>query len=394
MNVLVTSARMPFALDEIRKLGRRGHRVFAADTFRAAPGCHSRWAAASLLTASPQYATARFLDDVKQIILARDIELLVPGFEEVFYLAQHAESLSQIVQLFAPPLDVLERLHDKALFNALARELGLAAPPTVRVASHAELVQALTEFPRWLARPVFSRGGLELLTNAGPLAGVLRLEDCRPTEAHPWIVQAFVDGEDVCCFGLAHAGRVTAFSAYRHPMEIEHGGGIVFESIDEPAALAAMQRVAEATRYHGQLALDFRRAPDGQLELIECNPRPTAGVHLMDDATLVDAMLAPKPGPPRVAPPGVRRMYGSAVLRDLLLHGGRVREHLEYLFAPDVGDVFGEAGDRVPALYQALSYVYVVAYRARHRRPVRPGISVMAAYFDGIEWNGEQAPLD
>jgi len=42
MNLLFTCARMPFVLDEIRKVGAEGvHRVDAADSFGTAPGSHS-----------------------------------------------------------------------------------------------------------------------------------------------------------------------------------------------------------------------------------------------------------------------------------------------------------------------------------------------------------------
>jgi hypothetical protein len=39
----VTSSRMPFALDAIRKLGERGHEVYASDSYAASPGSHSHY---------------------------------------------------------------------------------------------------------------------------------------------------------------------------------------------------------------------------------------------------------------------------------------------------------------------------------------------------------------
>ena len=52
MRILVTSSRMPFALDLIRKLGKEGHAVFATDTFRTAPGSHSKFLAGRRVIAS------------------------------------------------------------------------------------------------------------------------------------------------------------------------------------------------------------------------------------------------------------------------------------------------------------------------------------------------------
>ena len=52
MRVLITSSRMPFALDVIRKLGESGHEVFACDSYAASPGSHSRYLTDHFTTAS------------------------------------------------------------------------------------------------------------------------------------------------------------------------------------------------------------------------------------------------------------------------------------------------------------------------------------------------------
>jgi hypothetical protein len=44
----------------------------------------------------------------------------------------------------------------------------------------------------------------------------------------------------------------------------------------------------------------------------------------------------------------------------------------------------------MPALYQVLSYAQVLGYLRRHRHAAaRAGTTLMAAYFDGIAWDGE-----
>ena len=51
MRILVTSSRLPFALDMIRKLAERGHDVYASDSYELAPGSHSRHLAGHFVTA-------------------------------------------------------------------------------------------------------------------------------------------------------------------------------------------------------------------------------------------------------------------------------------------------------------------------------------------------------
>jgi hypothetical protein len=389
MNVLVTASRLPVALDIIRKLGARGHRVIAADTFRTAPGGFSRYAAARVLVAPPETQPRRFVRDVQALVVARAIDLIVPCFEEVFYLARHAAELAELVHVFAPPFALLARLHHKASFNALARAVGVAAPDTTLARDDAELAAAARAYGHYVARPAWSRGGLDIATNAGPLAGAVPLGRCHPTARQPWIVQEYVGGHDVCTFTIARRGRVVAHCAYIHPIEIEHAGGIVFESIDDPAALRATQAIVAATGYHGQLGLDFRR--DGRkLWAVECNPRPTAGVHLMPASMWTEAVLD-GPSHVRVVLPGRRRMYASALVRDLLRHREHAREDLGYLFSR-IRDVYAEPGDARPALMQLLAFLRVVTYRLRHPAPLRHGTTLVAAILDGIRWDGEPIP--
>ena len=99
MRVLVTSSRMPFALDEIRKLGKAGLAVVASDTFESAPGSHSRYVEESLVTPAPRREPEAFLRAVAEIVETRSVDLILPAFEEVFYLASDRGRLG--AELFA-----------------------------------------------------------------------------------------------------------------------------------------------------------------------------------------------------------------------------------------------------------------------------------------------------
>jgi predicted ATP-grasp superfamily ATP-dependent carboligase len=390
MRVLVTTSRLPCAIDEIRKLGRQGHEVIATDTFRAAPGSHSRYVTASLVTSSPRRATAKFIAEIKDAIVGYGVELVLPSFEEVFYLARYRDELPSSASYFFPTFGLLARLHDKAAFLDVARDLGILVPWSAVVTSRDELRSATGSLERFFARPVYSRGGVDLLTNAGPLAGSLRIEDCAPTRAEPWIVQEFVSGEDLCTYSVVHHGKLSGHAAYIHPRQIEHAGGIVFESVYEPECIRIAQAIAEATGYHGQMSLDFMKTQRGMV-LIECNPRPTAGIHVMSAEDLEGAIFDVGAKKLRVAEPGVRRKYSVALVRDMLLHAREAREDLRALFS-DAKEVVADPNDLGPALYQVLSYGHVIAYKLRNVGHTHKNTSLMAAYFDDVCWNGEPIP--
>ncbi len=188
MKILVTSSRMPYAVGMVRKLAEAGHTVYASDAYELAPGSHSKYLAGHFVTGSPRDATEQFVDDVERIATENEIELIVPSFEEVFYLATQRDRLEKVTRLYAPPFETLARVHDKATFQALTDKLGIRTPETLVARSDDELREHIERFPRYFARAAFSRGGVALLTNTGPLAGHVAIDDCHPTPESPWLV--------------------------------------------------------------------------------------------------------------------------------------------------------------------------------------------------------------
>jgi predicted ATP-grasp superfamily ATP-dependent carboligase len=393
--VLITSSRMPFAVDEIRKFGEAGHEVFASDTFAYAPGSHSKYVVAGLITPSPSEQPAAFVEALEQFVQDHAIDQLVPCFEEVFYITRRCERLCGMVDVFAPRFETLARLHDKVAFLELARELGMTVPTTHVVDNRDDLRAATNELGTFFARPSFSRGGVDLYTNTGELAGELQLDDCTPTPDNPWLVQEFIEGEDVCSFSVARHGRLTAHASYIHPKTFEGAGGITFESVDAPDVLDAARRVVEATGYHGQISLDFLRTARGLMP-VECNPRPTAGVTLMPTDAFVTAVRGNGGGPPAVVPAGERRKISAALIRDMLLNWRAMPSNLAALVSGG-DDIYAALDDLLPAIYQFVGYFHLLrrkktepaqsAEPAEHRRTTS-----IKSYFHDICWDGRPIP--
>ncbi|MBK8257693.1 MAG: ATP-grasp domain-containing protein [Polyangiaceae bacterium] len=376
---------MPAAIDEIRKLGHLGHTIFAADTIESAAGSHSKYVSELLVVPSPRYHTAEFVEAIVRILRDARIDLFLPAFEEAIYLAKHRHRLEEFSGLFFAPFGVLSTLHDKWKMLQLATSLHIQTPRSTVARNAEELSRAAQSFQAYFARPVYSRGGVELLTNEGPLAGALDIAKCEVTPAKPWIVQEFVHGTDVCTFSVAHHGKLSGHSAYVHPREIEHAGGIVFRSVDEPECLAIVQKIVEKTGYHGQISFDFLQTDRGMV-LIECNPRPTAGVHMMAAGDFCAALGDEAATQLRVVPPGIERKYSIALVRDMFLHLKDIPLDAKHLFSR-AKEVFADPDDLLPALYQLLSYTHVLKYRFEaHEHSKR---ALMAAYFHDICYNGE-----
>lgn len=383
MRLLITSSRMPYALDAVRKLGERGHDVFACDSYASSPGSHSKFLQGHFTTASATDEPAAFVDDVERICRENQIELVLPIFEEIFYLAAQHDRLSTVTTLYAPPFRTLAQVHDKGTFQELCERLEIRTPQTAVAHSDAELKEAIARFPRYFARAAFSRGGVGLLTNTGPLAGHLSPDDAHPTEANPWLVQEFVDGPMHCTYSTLHEGKVASHMSYRAPRQWEHSTGIQFVSVDPTDTLPVVERLGRELSWDGQMSLDFVDTDEG-LVMIECNPRPTDGLLLLSAEELEGGLLKPEAETLLVEP-------GREIQLDWAVFGQIFREPLRE--APrsfhDLVTVHGsDRGwhDALPSLYSFLAF----AHHERMSLKERKGL--YEAMADGITWDGQAIP--
>jgi glutathione synthase/RimK-type ligase-like ATP-grasp enzyme len=364
----------------VRKLASRGHEVYASDSYDVAPGSHSRYLAGHFVTAAPSSDTEAFIGDVEHIVRENEIELVLPAFEEAFYLATRHAELSALTTLFTAPFATLARLHDKGLFTELAERLGLPTPKTVVARSDEELRQAIEGFPSYFARAAFSRGGVSLLTNTGPLAGRMEASACHPSESSPWLVQEFVEGPMNCTYSTLHGGRVTAHCAYRAPRQWQHSTGIQFLSVDGEPSLKVAERLGAELDYTGQMSLDFVESPSGPM-LIECNPRATDGVLLMSAEDLERGLLEPA-APLTMVEPGRETKLSLAVVGQLFSESPRK-------LPAGIADLVRVKGsdkgwrDALPTLYSFLAFGHHARLGWRERK------QVFVAMADGICWDGE-----
>jgi len=107
--VYAADERMPFALGMVRMLAAEGHAVYAADDHSLSPGSHSKYLAGHFVYPSPRRDTAGFLAELERIAREHEIDVIVPAFEETFYISTQIERLSRFTKVFASPFPVLAR---------------------------------------------------------------------------------------------------------------------------------------------------------------------------------------------------------------------------------------------------------------------------------------------
>ncbi len=295
--LLLTAGRGTYALALARRFQAEGYRVLVADAWPHTLCRYSSAVSRYFHVPSPARQTSEWLDAVWQISDRHAVDLIVPIYEEVFYLAQAKAARPGGPALFAPSFDTLISLHDKWLFIEKARELGLSAPATTRIASRDELVRVFgeREGSRTVYKPIYSRFAAQIVVRP---QGIEALDGVEPTATRPWIAQEYLPGRPYATFTIAHQGRITAHSTYATDFCHDFGPTVVYRRVEQPAVWQWVRTFIEAVKYTGQVGFDFIEDASGRIAAIECNPRLTGGMYLLkDDARFAsayfDSQMAP-----------------------------------------------------------------------------------------------------
>ncbi len=160
--------------------------------------------------------------------------------------------------------------------------------------------------------------------------------------------------------------------------------GVVFRQIDQKAIRKWVENFAKKTSYHGIVSFDFIVGSDGAVAAIECNPRPTSGVHLFEPQMLGYAILDPnRPLPKFSSRQRAQVTLGMlSALPSILRNKGRRKEVLGDIFR--ARDVMFSWRDPMPAFYQLVCYSYIF-YKAWRMKA-----TLVDCMLDGVEWNGEE----
>ena len=192
-------------------------------------------------------------------------------------LAEHCE----VVHVDA---DLVERLDDKQEFSALAASLGLPVPESHRITDPQQVVDF--DFPD---------GGRSYILKSIPYDPVHRLDltrlprdSARLTAAfveglpisrdNPWIMQAFVAGQEYCTHATARDGELQL-----HCCCESSAFQVNYEMVDKPEIEAWVRHFVGALNLTGQVSFDFIESEDGAVYAIECNPRTHSAITMFYD---------------------------------------------------------------------------------------------------------------
>jgi hypothetical protein len=382
--VMLTCAGTSFALELARLFARAGDTVFASDSRKFSFARFSNSVAECFQAPSPRFKSVAYVERLCEIVEQRDIDVLIPTYEDLFYIAQRRHMFPSSCLLWIDSFEKLRALHDKCTFIETAKQLGFAVPRTVRLSSQAALENVCSNlYPAKLVfKPIFSRFAWRtVFWEKGA-----RLPAVHPTETDPWVAQEYLEGEHLCTYGLAKEGRLLAHTAYLPQQQWGIGASIVFQHMNHLRALEWAQKFVRDIDFTGQIAFDFIEK-DSLLYPIECNPRSTAGLHLFHNNPEIAARFKDATGP--IAIPLERNRYAFTFALILKLFGSQtMRQRIEtFQTLRTSTDVIWDSGDPWPAFALVLGLGEVML------QSVRLGLAPNEALTYETDYNGRNEEL-
>ena len=380
MHVLILGARAPACLEWARACRASGYQVTIADSLAWPLTRSSRAVQAYVRLPEPRANPLAWIEALASLIRERQIDLLLPTCEEVFYLAHGLAQLAPLCRVLTSDFTLLHQLHHKGRFAELIHGWPIEAPQTLLLENRDQAEALATEGQAWVFKPAYSRFASRTLIR--PSAAQVRA--LQPTPEQPWVAQRFVAGQEHCSFSLLVEGELRAHACYQPRYRVGRGSGIYFSPTRPAAVQAFLEHFGRATGYTGQVGFDFIEQADGSFHVLECNPRATSGIHLFDDQP---QQLLAALGQPCSQPLQASQASRMVTLAMLLVAAPR------RLFSPDfwhdyrlARDVIVRDGDLGP-LWAQLVGIGEIAGRALTRRR-----GLLAASTADIEWDGQ--PLD
>jgi predicted ATP-grasp superfamily ATP-dependent carboligase len=292
--VLVLDADQRSALATIRSLGRRGVPVVAGDECLPSLGGTSRYCARAFRYPPPHSEPAAFLEALRREVEARGCGMVLPMTDVTTTLVSEARDTLGAGRIPLAGRAALDALADKWALYRLARQHGLPAPRTERVAV-ADLRRGQTggvSLPCVL-KPVRSRsfdgvewvrGGIHYVAEPADIARALAADRCLTTV--PYLAQEYVAGWGQGVFALFDRGKPVTYFAHRRIREKPPSGGmsVLCESVPLDARLLAVtEALLTAVAWHGVAMVEFRVSPAGPF-LLEVNTRFWGSLQLAVDA--------------------------------------------------------------------------------------------------------------
>jgi predicted ATP-grasp superfamily ATP-dependent carboligase len=293
--VLISGGKMTKALHLARAFHRSGHRVILVEGEKYRLTGHRFSRAVDRFYTVPPSDDPGYASALVDIVVREAVDVYVPVCSPASAMddARAKAELSEYCEVLHPGPDTLTKLDDKFAFSTAAQELDLPVPDAHRISDP----EQVTDFdfeghdPPYILKSIaydpIRRLDLTPLPQPDPEQTRAFVTALPISRDNPWIMQAFVPGQEYCTHSTVRDGRVQL-----HCCCTSSASQLNYEMVDVPEIEAWVKRFVAALHLTGQASFDFIRRADGRIYAIECNPRTHSAITMFyDHPDVADAYL-------------------------------------------------------------------------------------------------------
>ncbi len=280
--ILVSGGKMTKALQLARSFHQAGHRVILIESHKYwLTGHRFSWAVDKFYTV-PNPQAKDYIDALLEIVQKEGVDVYVPVCSPVasYYDAKAKQALSPhcFVMHFDP--EMVQQLDDKSQFSAVAQSLGLSVPESYCITQPSQVQEFdfCGQESKYIIKSIpydsVRRLDLTKLPCSTPAETAAFVKDLPISERNPWIMQAFIPGQEYCTHSTVRDGELRLHCCCK-----SSAFQINYEMVDHPEIEAWVRRFVGGLNLTGQVSFDFIQAhDDGRIYAIECNPRTHSAI--------------------------------------------------------------------------------------------------------------------
>ncbi|MEG4285545.1 ATP-grasp enzyme [Microcoleus sp. A006_D1] len=280
--ILVSGGKMTKALQLARSFDRAGHRVILVEADKYwLTGHRFSWAVDKFYTV-PNPQSPDYINALLEIVQKEGVDVYVPVCSPVasYYDALAKQALSPHCEIMHVEPEMVQQLDDKSQFSAVATSLGLSVPESYCITQPQQVVdfdfskQERKYIIKSIPYDSVRRLDLTKLPCNTPAETAAFVKDLPISERNPWIMQAFIPGQEYCTHSTVRDGELRLHCCCK-----SSAFQINYEMVDHPEIEAWVRRFVGGLNLTGQVSFDFIQAnDDGRIYAIECNPRTHSAI--------------------------------------------------------------------------------------------------------------------
>lgn len=292
-NIFITGARMPACLHIARQFGRKKYNVFVGDCDSLAVTRYSKYTKFRKFK-SPLKDEKSFIEDIIKICKSDKIEVLLPVYEEGFYISKYETLIKKELpnlKIISVKYELLSKLHHKFELEKLLEKHDINFVKSYEIMSYDDLSKYLKKGKKYVLKPDVSR-----------FASFLKYVNYKDLKSlslnlnfdEKYILQDYIDGEHFCLYAYVNEGKVLTLGIYPQQFTTQNVGTCLnFKNVKNKLIENLVREFVKKLNFSGQLGLDvIISKDDGKPYIIDANPRLTSGVHLFSDKdNLTDTIL-------------------------------------------------------------------------------------------------------